>query len=155
MHTMMMYAKPIKYCKAINLQNKINKFLFKKKTIFSPSCTEWSSGSAWLYNWSRSNDEPFLPQYPGRDLAEKLAFGRQTHQWLSKSRSQFRSQGGSAEPLGFSGDDGEVWGKKTIEGERFLHWVCHMDALCMASLLHGQWWVRVKVSLLSFRQIGK
>lgn len=35
----------------------------------------------------------------------------------------------------FSGDDGEVWGKKTTQGEKFLHRVCRVDALCMASLL--------------------
>lgn len=82
------------------------------KTIFSPLCTKWSLGQA----DSTTEVDPalnlfstFLHPDPGRDLAEKLAFGRQTHQWLSKSRSQFRSQGGSTDLLG-SGDDGEVWG---------------------------------------------
>ena len=115
-----------------------------KRPSPTPRCTEWSPRSA----DPMIEAEPmvhFLHCDPGCGLAEESAFGRQIHQWLPKSSSQFPSehmalvlQTGSADPLAFSGGDGEVWGKKTTQVGRFPHRVLHVDAPCSASLLHGQ-----------------
>lgn len=98
-----------------------------KRPSPAPRCTEWSPRSA----DPMIEAEPmvhFLHCDPGCGLAEESAFGRQIHQWLPKSSSQIPSehmapvlQTGSADPLAFSGGDGEVWGKKTTQVGRFPH----------------------------------